>query len=218
MTTSTRLMIIPGLALIAAAAGDASAQTTPQVPPACATAASAYRTGLTLGSRIVTSSWNRVNDCDRIDYFLQIVEDNISRLTLPPNPSTSTICRYTGTADGVYQALDGLYGACFDECFIDGEFAGQMSGEIYCELSIALDGLEEADDFIRGPVEVCGLSFETGCDVAFIDVTTSYVNPDGVCSIYTEGDYFEVWDQARNNQCMYEPPPEWPIMPGGEAQ
>jgi hypothetical protein len=213
MTTSTRHVLIPGFALIAAVAGEASAQTSPPPPPACAGAASAYRTGLTLGQRIVTSSWNRVNDCDRIDYFLQVVEDNVSRLTLPDNPSTSTICRYTGTADGVYQALDNLCGACFDQCFIDGEFAGQISGEIYCELSIALDGLEEADDFIRGPVAVCGLSFETGCDAAFIGVTTSYVNDDGACVSYTEGEYERVWDQARNNQCMYEPPPPAPVQP-----
>lgn len=215
MTNPHRLMIMSGLALTAAAATEARAQTLPPVPSSCtpATSASAYRTGLRLGERIVTQAWGRVNDCDRVDYFLSIVEDNVSRLTLPAGSTNSTVCRYTGTADGVYQQLEVVYQSCFDQCFSDGEFAGALSGEIYCELSIALDGLEEADDFIRGPVEICGLSFETGCDFAFYDTTTSYVNDEGVCLQYTEGEYFEVWDQARNNQCMYEPPDPSPVQP-----
>jgi hypothetical protein len=221
MTTSSRLVAILGLAVMAAAAGDAHAQTSTPVPTACSVstpATNAYRTGQRLGERIVTQSWSRVNDCDRIDYFLSIVEDNVSRLTLPPGSSLSTICRYTGTVDGVYSMLDQLYGTCVDECFLDGEFAGALSGEVYCELSIALGGLDEADDFIRGPVQVCGFNFEIGCDFAFIATTVGYENVDGVCEPYTEGEFFEVWDQARNNQCMYEPPPESPILPGNEAE
>jgi hypothetical protein len=199
--------------LIVSAAHDGHAQTPTPIPATCAatTAASnAYKTGLKLGERIVQTSWNRINDCDRVEYFLSIVEDNVSRLTLPPRSSNSTICRYTGTVDGVYGALDTLYGTCADQCFLDGEFAGELSGEVYCELSIALGGLAAADDFLRGPVQVCGFNFEIGCDSAFIDTTTSYTNTDGVCGPFTEGSFFTVWDQARNNQCAYQPIPEPP--------
>jgi hypothetical protein len=189
----------------------AYAETPP--PPSCAVnaqAASSYRTGAKLGEKLVQQAWLRVHDCDRIDYFLQIVQDNVSRLTLPAHASTNTVCRYTGTADGVYNALDTLYGTCSDQCFLDGTFAGELSGQVYCELSIALGGLAEADDFLRGPVEVCGLNFEIGCDSQFISTTTSFATTDGVCAPYTEGTFEEVWDQARNNQCAYEPIPPPP--------
>lgn len=210
---ASQLTIVTGLALAFAAAPDAHAQVSTPVPATCSAtpqATSAYRTGLRLGERIVTTSWSRVNDCDRVEYFLSIVEDNVSRLTLPPNASNSTICRYTGTVDGVYNMLDQLYGTCADQCFLDGEFAGEISGEVYCELSIALGGLAAADDFLRGPVQVCGLNFEIGCDSAFIGTTVSYANSEGVCEPFTEGEFFDVWDQARNNQCAYEPEPELP--------
>jgi hypothetical protein len=204
----TELSILSTALLMTVAAADAHAEANSDVPVSCRATAgtvSAYRTGLRTGKTIVSSAWNRVRDCDRVDYFLEVVEGNVSRLTLPANPSTSTVCRYTGTADGVYSELENLYGTCADQCFLDGEMAGALSGEIYCELSIALGGLVAADDFLRGPVQVCGLSFEIGCDSAFIDTTVDYSNEDGVCRPYTEEEFFAVWDQARNNQCAYEP-------------
>jgi len=207
MRTSHLAIVSTVLALMAA---EASASP-PPIPATCNATTqgqNAYKTGLRLGERIVQTAWNRVNDCDRLEYFLMIVEDNVGRLTLPPNPSTSTVCRYTGTVDGVYNMLDSLYGTCADECFLDGEFAGGLSGEVYCELSIALGGLEEADNFLRGPVQVCGFNFEVGCDSAFIATTISYGNSDGVCEPFTLGEFFAVWDQARNNQCAYEPEPD----------
>ena len=191
------------VALVAVVATAGQAQAAP--PANCATglAASSYKTGQKLGKTMVKSAWHNVDDCDRIDQFLEILEGNVSRLTLKAGASNSTVCRYTGTVDGVYEELDTLYGTCADQCFLDGEFAGQLSAEVYCELSIALGGLAEADDFLRGPVAICGLNFEIGCDSAFIGVSLEYSNPDGVCATYTEGDYETVWDQARNNQCAY---------------
>ena len=180
------------------------------IPASCDTttpARNAYRTGVTAGKTLVNQAWARVNDCDRIDYFLGVLEDDISRLTLPQNASASTVCRYTGTVDGVYEMLDTLYGTCSDLCFLDGSFAGEMSATVYCELSIALGGLSEADAFLRGPVQVCGLNFEFGCDSQFISITTTYENLMGVCYPYTEGEYADVWDEARNNQCAYVPLP-----------
>ena len=201
--------MVLGMAL--SVAGLAHADLPP--PPSCAVnaqTASAYRTGTKLGEKIVTQAWARIHDCDRIDQFLDIVQGNVSRLTLIPHASANTVCRYTGTADGVYSALDTLYGTCSDQCFLDGTFAGQLSGEVYCELSIALGGLAEADDFLRGPVQVCGLNFEVGCDSQFIATTTTFTSTDGVCVPYTEGTFEAVWDQARNNQCAYEPIPPPP--------
>jgi hypothetical protein len=216
---ASQLFFVSAVGLMVAAAQDAHAQTTPAptIPTACngsVQARNAYNQGLRTGGTIVSSSWRRVNDCDRLEYFLGVVEDNVSRLTLPTNASLATVCRYTGTVDGVYNGLDSLYGTCSDQCFLDGEFAGEMSAEVYCELSIALGGLAVADDFIRGPVQVCGFNFEVGCDAAFIATTASYANTDGTCEQFTEGEFFDVWDQARNNQCAYEPEPD-PISSDG---
>jgi hypothetical protein len=190
-------------ALIVIIATTSEAQAAP--PASCSTglAASSYKTGQRIGKNLVKSAWGNIDDCDRIDQFLEIVEENVSRLTLKENPSNSTVCRYTGTVDGVYEELDGLYGTCADQCFLDGTFAGQLSAEVYCELSIALGGLVEADDFLRGPVAICGLNFEIGCDSEFIAVSTVYENPDGECVTYTEGEFEEVWEQSRYNQCAY---------------
>jgi hypothetical protein len=193
--------------LVVATGGQAHA-----APANCATGInlSQYKTGLKIGKTIVKSAWANISDCDRVDYFLDVVLVKVSRLTLKEGASNATVCRYTGTADGVYEELDTLYGTCADQCFIDGEFAGSLSAEIYCELSIALGGLVEADDFLRGPVAICGLNFEIGCDSAFIATSVDYANADGECLAYTEGEYETVWDQARNNQCAYvieEPAP-----------
>ena len=151
-------------------------------------------------------AWNGIrNDCDRIDYFLGVIEDNVSRLTLPAHARDFVICRYTGAVDGVYEQLDNLYGECGDTCFMEGEIIGEMAGEVYCELSLALGGLEVADRFIRGPVRTCGFNFETGCDSAYMGTTINFENGLGRCEPYTINEYENVWDETRNNQCYYPP-------------
>jgi hypothetical protein len=211
MRASHRIIILAAL-LMAAVTGTAQAQTSAPVPPACAattSASSAYRTGLRLGERTVNSAWDNVRrDCGRVDQFMDIIDSSLTRLTLPAGASLATVCRYAGNIDGAYGALDLLYGTCADQCFLDGEMIGALTGEIYCELSIALGGLVAADEFIRGEVQVCGLNFEIGCDSAFIGTTLEYENTDGVCLPFTEDGFEPVWDQVRNNSCAYEPEPD----------
>jgi hypothetical protein len=202
----TQLTILKTALLAAVSVEDARANGN-QLPPACATGANAssYRAGVTTGTTLVRSAWRNVNNCDRIDYFQEVVANNIGRLTLAPGASTALACRHAGIYDGAFRQLEAQYGTCVDQCFLDGELFGRMTGEIYCELSIALGGLVEVGDFIRGPVQICGLGFEIGCDSSFIDFTINYRNPDGVCEPYTEGEYSGVWDETRNNQCAYDP-------------
>jgi hypothetical protein len=199
------------LTIAAAGAGSAHAADPIDYPPNCNTSTmtrNAYKAGLKVGEKVVQVAWQSINDCDQVEHFLDVVGEDVDHLTLPVHPSAATVCRYTGTVDGVYNKLDALYGTCADQCFLDGQFAGELSGEVYCELSIALGGLAAADDFLRGPVAVCGFNFEVGCDSSFISVTETYANTDGLCEPFTVGEFSEVWEQARNNQCAYEPDPD----------
>lgn len=198
-TTILALVVTLGAATVAQAQSD--------IPEGCTGRnARSYTRGLQQGANTVRMAWNAVRrDCDRIEYFQDIVSDNVSRLSLPRRARDYVICRYTGTVDGVYDELDALWGQCDDQCFAEGGIVGEMAGQVYCQLSLALGGLVTADRFIRGPVQVCGFNFEMGCDSAFIDTTYNFSNGLGECAEYTDGDFWDVWDETRNNQCMYTP-------------
>jgi len=164
-----------------------------------------YRAGYRQGEYLVNAAWNRVSNCDEIETFETLVMNSVSRYTLNEGASLSTVCRYSAVITAILDGIDSLYWDCEELCTQDGELAGDISGQAYCELSIALGGLAEADDFIRGPVQICGLAFEIACDQTFEVVTTSYSNDDGECVVYTEGEFEAVWRQAQNNQCAYWP-------------
>jgi hypothetical protein len=121
--------------------------------------------------------------------------------------STYVVCRYLGYIDGIFERMDEKYFECEDECFQDGEIAGEIAAISYCVLSILFGGLDEADDFDRGDVATCGLNFQTGCEVAFDDVTVDYVDDDGsTCVEYTAAPYNPgVYSQWRFNNCTYNP-------------
>ncbi len=180
-----------------------------EIPPKCDTryTSTSYNRGITSGEILAQQAWSTVNDvpgggCDELEYFTDLVVDNVTRLTLRPGASDYVICRYTGTVDGIYNELDEIWSYCETSCMEEGAQVGEFSAKIYCDLSIALDGLAEADQYIRGPVHICGLEFETACDSNYIATSFNYLA--GQCVPYTEGEYFGVWDQTRNNQCMYE--------------
>lgn len=221
-----RVLVLATFFGAAAFASPASAQAQ-DVPLSCANASTTpgatgnrftemmYNSGTASGLRITEQAWDAVDDCTEIDRFVTIVSQTVDQLA-PTNPSPFTICRYTGMADGIFEGLDALYGACGDTCFLDGLVAGEFAGQVYCELSIMLGGLSVADDFIRGPVQLCGASFQIGCDSAFIGTTLTYANDFGACAPFTldtppDGLFFDVWDQTRNNQCIFEVPEDEPL-------
>jgi hypothetical protein len=187
-------------------------------PPGCTSASDtrAYNSGLAQGDRLVRSAFRTIREnCDRLESFNDIVVGNIQRLSLPPRSSRNLVCRYGGTVDGVYNALDAIFASCTDTCFAEGEFFGEVAGTAYCALSIALNGLVSADAFTRPPVLLCGVSFETGCDASFIQTTLDF--PGDACLPYvTQEPFATVWDEFRNNQCVYELPPEQSNPDGSE--
>jgi len=178
-----------------------------QLPNQCSSATNtrAFRAGRMAGSSLVRQSWASLNDCDRVEQFEDLVTSSLERYVPGNAPTLYTQCRFAGVVQGVLDELDTVFVDCTDACFREGKFAGEISAFAYCELSIALNGLETADDFLRGPVQVCGFSFEVGCDSEFIAVASSYENELGACEPFTVNTFVEVFDQARENQCAYNP-------------
>ena len=99
-------------------------------------------------------------------------------------------CRYSGFVDGVMQAMGDLSVYCLDSCFANGETIGRLAAHAYCTLGT------EAEDYVRGPVATCGLSYELGCDVSFMVGTAA-------CSGEPEG-----WNRYRARHCAWSAPRE----------
>ncbi len=214
------LMVVTALAVPVTAGGAiAQAAPAPEPPSSCQSFLTkrAYVSGFRSGESLVQQAYNSVNDCSLIDEFLDIVLNDVDRLTLPTGASDYLVCRFGGIIDGVVEKAFELVGECENQCFMDGAVLGEISADAYCLLSIALDGLDTADEFIRGAVATCGFAFELGCDASFTSVTRSYVDDFGFsCVEYTEGEHAEVWTQWRINQCAFDP--EEPEDPIAESQ
>jgi len=186
-----------------------SAVASAQTPPAACTAirnASAYRAGYITGRSLVRQAWSGVmNDCDRVEDVEYAVSTALQR-SVPTSAGTPYLtCRFAGLAQGALSQVDGLFTTCADECYVEGQFIGEVSAMAYCELSILLNGLGIDDLLIRGSVQTCGLSFEIACDSNFETTAISYSNPFGRCLPYVRAPYDAVFAQAQYNQCAYDP-------------
>jgi hypothetical protein len=191
-----------------------SAQGTSDIPASCladARAQQQYQTGHGFGTSTVGQAWDTINqDCGQLERFESIVISSFESLILPPNASLAVQCRHAGILNGGIAALDDLWPICTDFCKEDGLQVGALVGQLYCDLSVALNGLEPADDFIRGPVMWCQFLGQTFCDVKYMSFTkTEYMDMSGQnsCLPYTDEPYIEVWDQFRNNGCAENPLP-----------
>lgn len=183
------------------------------VPPACTATrdAQAYNAGFTAGGSLVRQAWARIRDCDRIEELESAVTIAIQRSVPTTSPTQYLQCRFSGMVSGMQAQVGGLFNTCADSCFLEGQFVGEIAAVAYCELSILLDGLGLDDLLIRGPVATCGLTFEIGCDANFETTAIGYSNPFGQCLPYVRAPFEEVFYQAQNNQCAYDPlPPEEP--------
>lgn len=146
------------------------------------------------------------SNCDNVDAFADAVLDIVGGLSLG-SPTDAALCHFVGTVNGLLAEVAEIQGGCAETCFFDGAFVGEFAGLLYCELSIALGGLSPDVTFVAGPVGICGESFEAACFEVFEDVTTA----DETCEPFTaldppaDPDFSEVWEQTRNNQCLYNP-------------
>jgi len=189
-----------------------------EVPPICDESdwnRSGYIAGVVTGQNLLTSAWLKIKTCDLIERFESIVMPLVFRLEPLNDASLYTACRYSGYRNGIMSAMDSLYRCCEETCYRDGEIIGEIVATMYCELSLMLNGLATAEEFVRAPVQLCGFNFEFACDITFLYETMSYVNDIGACFPYTIEPHYEVWDQVRNNSCAYKieeiiPPPDGP--------
>jgi hypothetical protein len=79
-----------------------------------------------------------------------------------------------------------------------------LDANAYCETAMAAGAPLNVNDWMRGPVNICGLTYETACDGAFIGTSIEYVSSAGACEAFTEGDYERAWDRTRNQTCDYQ--------------
>jgi hypothetical protein len=183
------------------------------------------------GYSVVSQAWAAIEkDCDRLEEFKTIIINNLMNYELPSGANQFTICRYSGHVEGMLQGIEELYStSCPVSCADQGALIGEISAITYCELSLAMEGLATADDFVRLPVQFCGKVFEIFCDLKYNAITRTYVNDlwddpatldvnEGECKRYTDlGDIIDpetgdsmwepVWHQVRDIQCSYVPIP-----------
>ncbi len=134
-----------------------------------------------------------------------MVTTAIQRSVPTTAPTPYLQCRFAGMVAGMESQVGGLFNSCADACFLEGQFVGEIAAIAYCELSILLRGLGLDELLIRGPVATCGFTFEVGCDANLETTALNYSNPFGRCLPYVRAPFAQVFDQARNNQCAYDP-------------
>jgi hypothetical protein len=216
MKTISRLfsVLVGVIGLTAIISHTALAQDVPASCQVDARSQQQYLSGVSFGQLVVDQAWNTINqDCGQLESFSSILENSFNALTLPPDASRAVQCRHAGMINGGIDALDNLWPVCTNLCTTDGLDIGKLIGKLYCDLSIALGGLEPADDFIRGPVMWCQFLGQTFCDVSYMSFTPTYESPVGACRPYTVEPHYETWDQFRNNGCAENPIPPSMLEP-----
>lgn len=168
-----------------------------------------YTTGYNQGVDSTNTAWNDFQPkCADATAFSQIIKSNLANYTINEiPPSRNTVCRYGGYVTGVLDTVDSIMASC-NECYALGKLIGEVSAIAYCELSIALQGLGPADDFLRGPVTACGVNYQDGCDRNFEVASQDYSNGSGICLPYTADPFSEIWRSAELIQCAYNPIPQ----------
>lgn len=188
------------------------------IPPGCSKNpynTKAYQTGIYQGKCLVQRAWRATSSCDNLEAFSDIVTKNV-KSSAPTGATEYSVCRYTGLYDGVLQELDSVWTGCEGQCCQEGSVIGELAADMYCQLSILLGGLADPNDFVRRPVFFCGFAFQVCCDATFLSSSLIYQGPDSTgqmtqCTPYTEPPFIEIWNNTRELQCAYEPPP--PTLP-----
>jgi hypothetical protein len=170
----------------------------------------AHYVGYLTGGNIVNQAWNAIeNDCNQVvedTFFTDVILNTLKNLGIPAGAPDYVFCRYHGYIAGAADQLSAIEDECIDQCVQNGNMIGELATMMYCELSIALGGLEEADDLLEGVLSLCGEATVDACETLFNNNTPGYENFLGQsCEPYTQDEFSNVWEQAKHNQCVYNP-------------
>jgi len=183
-----------------------------------------YRAGYQFGGLAVDQAWNTINqDCNQVGQFIEDVGRIFRNLSLPSNPSIDFTCRHAGLFNGGINQLEGLWPLCEELCMTDGQQVGALVGQLYCDLSIALGGLDlAATTYCRPPTSWCSEVAQSACEQEYTSFTPAYTNVLGdACKLFTEGMFTQpppefppsspliggVWGQFGFNGCTETPSP-----------
>jgi hypothetical protein len=155
----------------------------------------------------------------KLNRVLDRLHDHVREI-MQGDSSDGRRCRVQGVADGFIRRLAELLG----QCVLDGAHWAQFAANLYCELSIELDGLGSDGPFLRAPAGLCGTLFEAVCDAGFAYVATEgtsalsrpvqqflheravALTPYPGCGPYTVAPYAAVYREAMNLDCAYSLP------------
>ena len=215
-------------ALLVARVGAQAAQADPLPPAQCTSKPrhiEKFKAGLAAGKQRADKLFAATDvnkDPKKLKKKLNRVLDRLHdhvREVIDGDGSDGRRCRVQGVADGFISRLAQL----LNQCVLDGAQWAQFAANLYCELSIELDGLGNDAEFYRAPAGLCGSSFERVCDDGYAYIATEGATPmranvqsflveRGVqlvpypgCAPYTEPPFDAVFANAVNLDCAYEP-------------
>jgi len=140
-------------------------------------------------------------DLDALDALREIIAEVVDGIAVPVGATEAVQCHVAGQVAGLLAEIEELQEECGGICIADGDFIGEISAQLYCALSIALDGLVPVELFERLATDACGVLFQVSCDYTFEAVATS----DLECLPFTEGPFTAVFREVQSNQCADNP-------------
>jgi hypothetical protein len=227
MSKNLRNGLLLSVVLAGVSASQASAQTVPTVPAECNNSrdSKGFTAGRTAGESRVNSIWksaavnqNLDNLSAQLDSSLASLQTALVGLSAGGQPTQYVQCRAQGYAEGFLYRLNKLFG----QCVLDGADWGQFAADVYCSLSLELDGLAEESLFVRAPVGLCGNLFEFTCEdtyhyvasegadgvssvvQTYLDQQSIVLTPFQGCAAYTTDEFLPAFEAAVHNDCTYE--------------
>ena len=205
-------------------------RTNPPPPPECTGRnLVGYRAGLGQGTSLVDQIWesNTVGeDPNKWSIVIDRVTDTIPATVAAVKESTwgqYLQCRTQGLLDASVCRLNEI--DPIPGCQLDGVDWGKMSAALYCELSVALNGLGDVSPwFVRPPPGMCADGFQTYCEDVYRYVATNATDPlsSGVvellasrdmsvqpvpaCAPYTVDNFTQTFEDSVYIDCSYEIP------------
>jgi hypothetical protein len=165
------------------------------------------RKGRNAAQQAIAAVQEDAPDCpslERLDELEAILRDIADRLDVPADFSDAVQCHVVGQAAGLIAEIVDFQDECLGFCIADGQFVGEVSAHLYCELSIALGGLGLADLFERLATDTCGTQFQDACDDAFEATAIDFPE----CAEFTVAPFEDVFALTQNNQCAANPGPD----------